>query len=357
MKSDDREGWRFETDAGPRRARSFFIRHPALALLLVGVPIAFVYSLYEADKLWSSESEILTTPLQLTLFWSLWLALPVAVLALLRVFLRARRGNILAALVSAGAFLLASLVIWAHVGEPNRVRVVETKLDDTCGVKVALVSDLHIGLFSRDWQLERWVRQLNALDVDAVLVAGDWTLTPPYDLKKAFAPWTKLRHRSIGVLGTQEERKNGPRLADPLRETLRASGVEWIDGQRTMLGRCELVGLGDLRSGTAAQDLRLVQGQRSTMPGARRLVLAHHPDTADLLPANWAAWLLAGETHGAQVDLPWVTPHLLAARSKGAYNRGRYQLEHMRLFVTSGLGLEDWPIRLGVPPTIDVLSL
>lgn len=357
MTATDREGWRFERDLGPLRSRSFFIRYPALTLVLAGVPLAFLYSLLEADKLWSTESEILTTPLQLTLYWSLWLAFPVALLALLRVFLRARRGNVLAALVSAGAFLLASLVVWAHVGEPNRVRVVETKLGDACGVKVALVSDLNIGLYSRSWQLERWVQQLNALDVDAVLIAGDWTLNPPYDLKKAFAPWTKLRHRSIGVLGAQEERKNGPRLAEPLRETLRASGVEWIDGKHTALGRCELVGLGELRSGAAAGDLRLVQSQRSATPSARRIVLAHHPDTADLLPDSWASWLLAGQTHGAQLDIPWVTPHLLAGRSKGAYNRGRYEHEHARLFVTSGLGLEDLPVRLGVPPTIDVLSL
>ena len=32
------------------------------------------------------------------------------------------------------------------------------------------------------WQVERLVGRLNALDVDAVVVAGDWTYEPPRDL-------------------------------------------------------------------------------------------------------------------------------------------------------------------------------
>jgi uncharacterized protein len=355
--NDERDGWRFGHDDAVARPRPFFARHPAVALALLGGGLAFIYALVEAGKLWGTEQTLLTLPLQLTLYWALWLSAPIFLLALARVLLRlrARRwGGALASLLGAA---LAGLVFWGVAIEPNRIRVLHTKASSACGVKVALVSDLHQGVFGRHWQLEQLVDALNAQQVDAVLVAGDWTLHPPYDLKTAFAPWTRLRHRSFGVLGHQEEAKDGPRLLEPLRETLRAAGLEWLDGRRVMLGRCELVGTGDLTSGSAARDLRLLQGQRSTVPGGRRLILTHHPDTADLLPANWAGLVLAGQTHGGQIYLPGLSEKWMPKRSKGGYIRGPYELEHTRLFVTSGIGMEDLPLRIGMPPTIDVLDL
>lgn len=357
MKASEREGWSFAGDRGPVRERSFFVRNPTLTLVLAGLPVAALLALYEAGTLWSGPDEFFTTPLYLTVYWALWLAWPVALLLLARVFLRARAGNLLAALVSGLGVLAAGVVIWGHAIEPNRIRVVETAVSATCGVRVALLSDLHLGIYFRTWQLERLVRRLNDLNVDAVLVAGDWVQTPPYDLKTAFGPWTKLRHSSFGVLGNQAERKDGAKLKEPLRETLRAAGVEWLDGNRAALGRCELVGLGDLLTGSGNKDLRLLQGQRSNVPAERRVVLVHHPDTVDLLAANWAALVLAGHTLGGQVDLPWIADDIIASRSKGHYVRGLYEHPNARLFVTSGIGMSYWPIRLGVPPTIDVLSL
>jgi predicted MPP superfamily phosphohydrolase len=356
MKVSDREGWSFERHRGPVRERSFFVRNPALTVVLAGLPVAALYGLYEAGTLWSGPDEFFTTPLHVTLYWALWLAWPVGLLFLARVFLRARAGNLLAALVSSLGVLVAGVLIWGHAIEPNRIRTVETAVSKSCGVRVALVSDIRLGVYYRTWQLERLVQRLNELNVDAVLVAGDWVQIPPFDLKSAFAPWTKLRHPTFGVPGNQSERKDGARLKEPLRETLRNAGVEWIDGKRVALGRCELVGLGDLLTGSANKDLRLLQGQH-TVPAERRVVLVHHPDAVELLPPNWAGQVLAGHTLGGQVDLPWISEHVLAGRTKGQYARGLYEHANARLFITSGIGLSDWPIRLGVPPTIDVLSL
>lgn len=357
MRASDREGWSFERQRGPMRERSFFVRNPGLTVVLFGLPVAALIALYEAGSLWSGPDEFFTTPLYLTVYWALWLAWPVALLLLARVFLRARAGNVLAALVSSLGVLAAGMAIWGHAIEPNRIRVVETDVSKTCGVRVALLSDLHLGIYFRSWQLERVVQRLNELNVDAVLVAGDWVQVPPYDLKTAFGAWLKLRHPSFGVLGNQSERKDGAKLKEPLRETLRGSGVELIDGKRAVLGRCELIGLGDLLTGSANKDLRLLQGQRSDVQPERRIVLVHHPDTADLLAANWAALVLAGHTLGGQVDLPWIKDDIIASRTKGRYVRGLYEHSNARLFVTSGIGMSYWPIRLGVPPTIDVLSL
>ena len=40
--------------------------------------------------------------------------------------------------------------------------------------KIAVLSDIHVGIFSNPRQLARLVKCLNRLDVDAVLILGDW---------------------------------------------------------------------------------------------------------------------------------------------------------------------------------------
>ncbi len=46
-------------------------------------------------------------------------------------------------------------------------------------VKIALIADLHIGLFSgHERQLRQIVHKLNHIQPDLVVVAGDWTYEP-----------------------------------------------------------------------------------------------------------------------------------------------------------------------------------
>ena len=85
--------------------------------------------------------------------------------------------------------------------------------------------------------------------------------------------------------------------------------------------------------------------------------MAHNPDTMALLPPGFAAFTLAGHTHGGQINVPLLTPLLLGERTADGLKRGLYQLPHGRVFVTSGTGMSKLPLRLRMPPTIDVLSL
>lgn len=356
--STDREGWRFDSDRRALEHRSWIVRRPVLALLLVGIPAAAAFAIYEAGGLSNAPAESAAVFGQLTLYWALWLAWGAAALFLARVLLRVRAGRIGSALVAALGLALSALLIWSRFIEPARLRVTETPIGSTCGVRVAVVSDLHLGLYWRSADLERLVAHLNSVQVDAVLVAGDWTLAPPRDIAAAFAPWVNLKHRSIGVPGHQDERTDGPRVRRLLEEALKKSGLEWANGRRLMLGQCELIGLGDLRAGSAAEDVRALQAQRSSIPAARRVVLMHDAAARSALPSNWAALAIVGNAAQPQFGLddprrPAAGPSTGAA----AFSPGLHAVQDLRLFVASGVGLELLPMRLGRPPTIDVLLL
>ena len=323
-------------------------------MLAIGAA-ALAAALVELPEIWPMSR--FRVGVKLTLWWGLAALAPIALLLAWRLprLARERASRAWPRTLMAIAFIGA--LLWARYVEPNQLRVIETPLTDACGVRVALVSDIHRGVYGRESHLEALVDRLNALPVDVVLVAGDWTYEPPHDLVAAFAPWSRLRHRSIGVLGNHDEQEPGPPLQRPLRAALEGHGLEWAEGKRLALGRCELVGLGDLDAGSDRRDLKTVLAQPSRIDGSHRIVMAHNPDTMALLPPGFAAFTLAGHTHGGQINVPLLTPLLLGERTADGLKRGLYQLPHGRVFVTSGTGMSKLPLRLRMPPTIDVLSL
>lgn len=326
-------------------------------LWAAGAVTACGLAVVESSQAWTVPGGQGRAALALALYWVLWLAWPAALVCLLRLFNHLARGRWRRAALSLLALALCSTLVWARFVEPNQLRVVESSMGTSCGVRVALIADLHAGLFVRRAQLVELVERLNALDVDAVLVAGDWTYLPERDLRATFAPLAGLRHRSYAVLGNHDEQRPGPPLQKALREALGRLGVRVIEGQRVGLGRCELVGLGDRSAGLDERDLAALKMVRSAKAAAQRVVLTHEPNTAHKLGPDIASLVLAGHTHGGQVDLPVLTAAVLARIGRDGFKRGLYTLPDTRVFITSGTGMDHLPLRFRVPPTIDVLAL
>jgi uncharacterized protein len=326
-------------------------------LWAAGIVTAVGLAMIEANDLLVAPGRQSFAVVKLTIYWGLWLLWPLALLFLLRVVSHLVRGRFLLALWALIVLGVVSVFLWARFIEPNQLQVRETSIGTACRVRVALVGDLHAGLYVRASQLDDLVTALNKLDVDAVLVAGDWTFEPKKDLRATFAPLAALRHRTYAVLGNHDEERPGPPLQEPLRSTLKSLGVQFIEGQRVALGQCELVGLGDLSAGSAVRDLELLAKSRSTKTASQRVALMHNPDTALDLDPSFAAVALAAHTHGGQIDVPVLTEIVLSRLTRGAFKQGLSTLPGTRLFVTPGTGTSHLPLRFRVPPTIDVLVL
>ena len=343
-------------------------RRRGATLLTLAATVAVLWGLkdvVDADTLgaWVRPGERRFVQAQLWVYWGCWLLWPLLgwqVLGLRRVWRAPQSGPRRRAVPLAwrAAVLVATAcVLWGRFIEPHLLQVHQTKLSSTCGVRIALVSDVHLGIFGRTDDLARLVGRLNALEVDAVLMAGDWTIAPPHELAPMLAPLSGLRHPLLSVTGNHDEEAPGPPLTEALRQTLKSLGVENLEARRRPLGRCEFVGLGDLSAGGTAQHLASLAAEPSDVPAARRVVLVHNPDAAFELPEDYAAWVLAGHIHGGQVRLPFLTDWMLDRMTFGRFRPGLRNLPHTRVFVTSGVGMSNLPFRFGVPPVIDLLDL
>lgn len=93
-------------------------------------------------------------------------------------------------------------------------------------------------------------------------------------------------------------------------------------------------------------------------PPVPRLLLNHDPRGFAALPAGCADLVLSGHTHGGHVgiqlgkDSALSVVGLLGIPDQGLYRRG-----DMHMFVTRCVGFYGYPMRLGIPPEISLLTL
>ncbi|MBD9477468.1 metallophosphoesterase [Pseudoxanthomonas sp. PXM02] len=284
------------------------------------------------------------------LFYGSWLAWPMIVWLVWR--LRERRGRWLIVLLLAGCLLFA----WARFVEPQRIRVQETVLSGTgAEARLALISDIHLGVYKDRAYLQRLVDRINSLPVDALVIAGDFTYEPGRrSLRELFSPLAELRRPVYAVLGNHDQQAPGPDIDKELRAALAALDVDVIEGGTVTVRGFRLAGLGDRWAGK--DDPAFLATESSPTP---TLVLTHNPDSAIDLGPDTATLVLAGHTHGGQIRIPWLYRHVIPSRY--GFDRGEQFLQtpqgRVRVYTTVGTGEIGLPMRLFNPPTIDVLDL
>jgi predicted MPP superfamily phosphohydrolase len=323
-----------------------------------------VVAAWDVQDRWIEAGRTSLTWFKLSLYWGCHLALPVllglGVHALMHA-VRVRCWRSILCLLTLCA--LGSLGLWASVIEPKLLHerhvTVHGVPADAPELRVAVVSDLHIGLYFRPAQLQRLVARLNDLAVDAILIPGDWTYDPPRDLHATFAPLQALRQPVFGVLGNHDLQAPGPNLAAELRTALQAHGVRLLEGQRLAWQQWTLIGLDDAWGGAPESQIARLwpASPASHPPAAPKLVIVHQPDTVAQLPQAAAFLAVAGHTHGGQIQLPVLTEQVLRGMSRYGWVNGAYRTSAGHLWVSSGIGTIGLPARLGTPPTIDVLTL
>ncbi|GGI83927.1 metallophosphoesterase [Deinococcus wulumuqiensis] len=240
-------------------------------------------------------------------------------------------------------------------------------------VRLALLTDLHYGLYIGAGSARRWVDATLAQRPDLILLGGDLVdrrfagaqgsrplgallaelgrLRAPLGV---YAVWGNHDYGSFGRYGT---RRLGPPVTDwaarreALRLALERQGVTvLLNGGRPLRDDLWLGGVDDLWLGEpdVAAALRGA-GRRATV------LLSHNPDVLLQLPAQ-PGLTLSGHTHGGQVRLPWVgalqvpaDPRFTAGWVQGPQGAPAY--------VSRGLGMSGLPFRNLCKPEITLLTL
>jgi uncharacterized protein len=223
--------------------------------------------------------------------------------------------------------------------------------------RAVLISDTHVaGPDMPPERLRRIVAQINALEPDIVLIAGDLVSdkrvsTRLYSTEAAIAPLAGLRPRigTFAVLGNHDHWRN----AEASRKALKAAGITVLDNQAVSAGPLALGGLDD--AFTDHDDPEATVAQMRRLPGAK-LLISHSPDPFAGLPPD-IGLTVAGHTHCGQIAPPLIGPLTTFSDYGNRYACGLIREGGRILIVGAGLGTSVLPLRIGAVPDMWLIEL
>jgi predicted MPP superfamily phosphohydrolase len=228
---------------------------------------------------------------------------------------------------------------------------------DLQGLRIVQLSDLHTGPFFDLRMVERAVDAANGLRSDLTVVTGDLISTDRDPLEACVDRLARLK-ATAGVWGCHGNHE-------------RFSSAEWAateygarHGIRFLRHEAESLKFGDHRLNLAGVDYQsfrkkpyLVGAEDLVEKDQLNLLLSHNPDVFPTAVAKGFDVVLAGHTHGGQINVEILHHDLNISRVFTPYAKGLYREGSQSVYVNSGLGTIGIPVRLGAPPEITLLTL
>ncbi len=262
------------------------------------------------------------------------------------------------------------------------------------GLRIAQLSDIHIGDYMPPLEIARAVAMANSLQPDISFVTGDFVSGEGDPLDTCISELSRLR-APLGVWGCNGNHEIYAGMEDDAERLFREKGMRLLRASSAVVehngGRFNLLGVDYQRD-------RMVSGERSG-PMLREIehlirrdmpnvLLSHNPNSFHRAAELGIELSLAGHTHGGQVKVEIVDHSVTPARLISPFVAGLYRLpmgngspsvvshqpsgkalgsdggplaangtSKAALYVNRGLGTFGFPVRIGVPPEITLLTL
>ena len=258
--------------------------------------------------------------------------------------------------------------MYAFGVEPNWLERTVTQVKLPCkgltsGVRILHLSDLHASLSVPFSLIESAVELGLGAKPDVICLTGDYvTDATPIDgaeyagilrrLSSAAPVFATLGNHDGGAWGASVD---GLKDTSIVRALLHQSNIPVLH-HRSELVRVRdqavrVAGVPDLWSEPIDVDRAFANVPANDLV----ILLAHNPDTKDVLADRPWDLMLSGHTHGGQVVLPVLGERFVPVRDK-RFVAGLKQWEGRQIYVTRGVGSIDG-VRVNCRPEVTVLDL
>jgi hypothetical protein len=232
----------------------------------------------------------------------------------------------------------------------DRVRIDLAKLPRSMdGLRIATVSDIHLGPLAGRAHAERIVSVINSVDADIVAVVGDLVDGTVAELGAAAEPLREIRSR-LGAYFVTGNHEYYSGVDEWVAEVARL-GMRPLRNERLELDGIDLAGVNDLAGGdTGGPDFDAALADRD--PSRPVVLLAHQPVVVEDAARYGVDLQLSGHTHGGQ-----IVPFNLIVRLEQPVVSGYGSFDGTQLYVTNGAGFWGPPVRVGAPPQVTLVEL
>ena len=262
--------------------------------------------------------------------------------------------------------LILSCGVWGFFIEPNRLIIhpetiqIDNWPKELSGLRIAVIADIHTGApFINDKKLKAIVDRTNALNPDLIVLLGDYMSPNSWHSHRVEPEVTAAALQNLkapigvySVLGNHDNWYNGEKV----RRAFEQNDIRVLDDEVVEIKWQDrsfwLVGLADFW--TRPQHIN--ETIAKVPLGSTIIALTHNPDIFPRLPPS-VPLLIAGHTHGGQVNLPLIGTPIVPSRFGAKYTAGHVFENGHHLFVTTGIGTSILPVRFRVTPEIVILTI
>jgi hypothetical protein len=244
------------------------------------------------------------------------------------------------------------------------------------GLRIAQLSDIHIGDYMPPHEIARAVDIANDLQPDISFVTGDFVSSEGDPLDTCIDELSRLR-APLGVWGCNGNHEIYAGVEDDAERLFSEKGMRLLRASAAVVehngGRFNLMGVDYQRDHMTSGEHRgpmLQEIERLVRRDMPNVLLSHNPNSFHRAAELGIELSLAGHTHGGQVKVEIVDHSVSPARLISPFVAGLYRLpmaanvggggnglQKAALYVNRGLGTFGFPVRLGVPPEITLLTL
>ena len=257
-----------------------------------------------------------------------------------------------------GVFLLAIAGIYCGLATPQirKIEFVSPKISPAAsGIKIAVLSDLHVDNLNDRERIRKIVDQTNALKADIVCMLGDFSDGVQKQHLEALSELAKLRSKYgvFSVPGNHEYYCGYKILMDHFKKI----GLPILYNESVFLEKLNLsiCGITDRQARKTGDLLPDIPKALALAPKESfKIMLAHRPKTAHQSAKYGADIQFSGHTHGGMV---WGFDRLVAS-GNGGFAWGTHNVGKMTLILSNGTCMwSGFPVRLGHPAEILLVTL
>lgn len=275
------------------------------------------------------------------------------------------RGGQLAVAGVAGAASYSMLIESRWFSVTNRTYPLRGLPRELDGLRVAQLTDIHLGPNLSVDYVREVIRATNELEADLILLTGDYVHRSARYIEPVVRELSQLRARIgiVGTLGNHDWWEDGPGT----KRAFANARIPLIDNDRIFLtadrtltrerdsGLC-IAGVGDYMEDVADFN-RAVGHVPEDVP---RILLSHNPDAAEdsgfVSSKLRVDLMLCGHTHGGQIWVPGFGTPIVPSRYGQKYASGLVQGPACPVFISRGIGMTILPMRFCVPPEIAMIT-
>ncbi|MBZ9691154.1 metallophosphoesterase [Clostridium sp. M14] len=251
--------------------------------------------------------------------------------------------------------------------EPNLLSVKNIEINNSSNIKnedtikIAQISDIHLGEYYTIDKLEKLVNKVNSQNVDIIVFTGDlFDNVSKFEDTSKVTPILKKLNAKIGKYAIYGNHDYGGGAKNIYINVMEDSGFRILvndqanvklDSGKTI----SILGLDDALLGNPDVE----KTARNIKESNYNLLLLHEPDLSDKFVSYNIDLILAGHSHGGQVKIPFlgeiVTPPLAEKYKDGLYNLNTQR--NTQLYVNSGIGNTKMPFRFMNVPEVSIFEI